>query len=436
MEEGATRCLVMRHLLVQLALLGGLSAAVSPLPAQSWVATTAPSTNWGSIACSADGNNLVAGAGQNTAGLNVAGLIYVSHDSGATWAAADVPAGQWLSVASSADGTTLLAADYLNGLVYSSHDSGATWSSNNVPNEAWYSVACSADGTISFAAALEGSQGFGSAADIYASMDSGATWAQTGAPPGNWDSVASSADGTKLAALELGNDGLGNVWTSTNSGAAWHLAFSNPFANWDVTCSADGTKMAAGSSGGTIFTSMDSGNTWTTNAGPNYSLYWMFLGCSADGSTLVIDGIAAFPAGGYSAGVIFLSSDSGASWVQAPDQGLVPADWSGIAISADGCKLVGAVTAFSSYSVSASPGGIFTLQFTPSPALSIVPSDGGLVLSWTVPSVNFGLQQNPDLAATNWTDVPGTPALDYSTLRSQVTLPAPPGPMFYRLISR
>jgi len=318
---------------------------VSPLPAQSWVATTAPSTNWGSIACSADGNNLVAGAGQNRAGLNAAGLIYVSHDSGATWAAADVPAGQWLS-------------------------------------------------------------------------------------------VASSADGTKLAALELGNDGLGNVWTSTNSGAAWHLAFSNPFANWDVTCSADGTKMAAGSSGGTIFRSMDSGNTWTTNAGPNYSLYWMFLGCSADGSTLVIDGIAASPAGGYPAGVIFLSSDSGASWVQAPDQGLVPADWSGIAISADGCKLVGAVTAFSSYSVSASPGGIFTLQFTPSPALSIVPSDGGLVLSWTVPSVNFGLQQNPDLAATNWTDVPGTPALDYPTLRSQVTLSAPPGPMFYRLISR
>ncbi len=105
-------------------------------------------------------------------------------------------------------------------------------------------------------------------------------------------------------------------------------------------------------------------------------------------------------------------------------------------MSADGCKLVGAVTAFSSYSVSPSPGGIFTLQFTLSPVLAIGRSSGNAVLSWTVPSVNFALQRNPDLATGNWTDVPGTPTLDYSTLRDQVTMPAPPGTMFYRLISR
>ncbi|MGA2657046.1 MAG: hypothetical protein ABSH34_05955 [Verrucomicrobiota bacterium] len=46
--------------------------------------------------------------------------------------------------------------------------------------------------------------------------------------------------------------------------------------------------------------------------------------------------------------------------------------------------------------------------------------------------VDFVLQQNADLGTTNWTDVPGTPALDYSTLRNQVAVPAPAGPMFYR----
>jgi hypothetical protein len=50
--------------------------------------------------------------------------------------------------------------------------------------------------------------------------------------------------------------------------------------------------------------------------------------------------------------------------------------------------------------------------------------------------VSFVLQQSADLGAPNWTDVAAKPVLDYSTLLSRVTLPAPAQPMFYRLISR
>jgi len=66
----------MNNLWILVAALGGLSAALGPLPAQSWVQMTAPSTNIGPVACSADGDTLVAGEGAN---------VWVSTNSGATF---------------------------------------------------------------------------------------------------------------------------------------------------------------------------------------------------------------------------------------------------------------------------------------------------------------------------------------------------------------
>jgi hypothetical protein len=81
-------------------------------------------------------------------------------------------------------------------------------------------------------------------------------------------------------------------------------------------------------------------------------------------------------------------------------------------------------------------GGIYTWQTTPALALNITSLAANLVLSWTVPSMNFVLQQSPDLAVTHWTDVANAPALNYSTLQNQVAIPAASGTMFYRLVSR
>ena len=119
-----------------------------------------------------------------------------------------------------------------------------------------------------------------------------------------------------------------------------------------------------------------------------------------------------------------------------PIVGLPPAywNWTGVAISADGCKLIAAASDGAGL-LQVLPGGVFTLQSTPAPVLAVARSGGKLAFSWIVPSIHFVLQQNPDLGTTNWTDVPATPALDYSTLRNQVTIPAPAGPMFYRLAS-
>jgi hypothetical protein len=410
-----------------------LWAAVGPVSAQSWVPMTAPSTNIGPIACSADGTNLVlAGGGWFYQG----GVVYVSHDSGATWTAADVPVGLWGAVASSADGRVLLATERTHGAVYISNDSGATWGLTDMTN-GWGQVACSADGTKLFAAG----------GPIYASVDSGATWAPTGAPALGWGPLACSADGNTVLAGEGAN-----VWVSTNSGAAFWLAYTlappyiaagDQTACASVACSADGARMAAGSYAGYYYpyagiaTSADAGVTWTfsTNAVEFAQFVWM-LGYSADGHRMA----AAASFGGSVSGVpfseIFLSGDAGLSWALAPylpstrrDRPDMPSP-TGLAMSADGCALFAAGMADLEADFS---GAVATFETNPAPSLAVTRSGRVLVLSWVVPSMNFVLEQSADPGGTNWTEVPGTPVLDYSTLQERVTVPAPAGPMFYRL---
>ena len=96
--------------------------------AQIWYSTTAATDNWVSVACSADGTNLVAAA---AAAPGFSGPICTSRDSGRTWTTYAVPYEPWIAVASSADGNVLAAAsDWLVGSIYYSSDAGSTW--NNV----------------------------------------------------------------------------------------------------------------------------------------------------------------------------------------------------------------------------------------------------------------------------------------------------------------
>ncbi|HEV2394293.1 MAG TPA: hypothetical protein VG146_18230, partial [Verrucomicrobiae bacterium] len=80
-------------------------------------------------------------------------------------------------------------------------------------------------------------------------------------------------------------------------------------------------------------------------------------------------------------------------------------------------------------------GGIYTWQSTPTPVLNIKPSGANLLLSWTVPSMNFVLQESPDLTTGIWSNVTAIRTLSYSNLQYQVSLPAPEGGWFFRLIS-
>lgn len=101
-----------------------LSLSLATLTAQDWTVTSAPSEEWRSVASSADGTTLVAGA--NTYPNNYGPLV-VSTNSGASWTEPIYNHGflrtNWSAVACSADGTRMLAASYL---IYGSTNSGAT----------------------------------------------------------------------------------------------------------------------------------------------------------------------------------------------------------------------------------------------------------------------------------------------------------------------
>jgi len=391
---GRQRCAGRRA--VAAAFLAATSAAAF---AQVWMQTSAPITNWVAVACSADGSKLVATA---NGGFGNAGPIFISADSGATWMQTSAPLTNWSSVASSADGIKLAAVSYRG--VFTSADSGATWTATDGPGDR--RIVSSADGTR-----LVVSSG-------YRSTNSGANWTQL--PASGW-CIASSADGVKLVLAYFNHNGFpqGCICVSTNSGATWTQT-SAPLYSWTgwtaLASSADGTKLAATigytsfpTGPGPIYVSPDGGGTWQASGSP--TSHWAAVACSADGMRLVAT---------TSFGGIYTSTDWGVTWVS---NNVPVTDWSAVACSADGTKLVAVVDG----------GGIWTAQVPPVPLLSIAQLDTNVVLSWTVPSADFTLQENLDLNSTNWTDVTATPTLNLTTLHNEVVLPAPTGNRFYRL---
>jgi hypothetical protein len=92
-------------------------------------------------------------------------------------------------------------------------------------------------------------------------------------------------------------------------------------------------------------------------------------------------------------------------------------------MSADGGKLVAA----------AKDGGIYVLQTVPIPSLSITISGQNAVISWTIPSTSFELQENSTLTSTNWTQVGTIPSLNTTNLHDQVAVPFTGNAAFYRL---
>ena len=116
--------------------------------------------------------------------------------------------------------------------------------------------------------------------------------------------------------------------------------------NWSaIASSADGTKLVAAVNNGYIWTSANSGATWTQQNGSSGSgsRYWSSVASSSDGTHLV----AAVGYTIYTAnqpGAIYTSTDSGVTWASHTSSPLSSSmNWSSVASSADGTKLVAAV---------------------------------------------------------------------------------------------
>ena len=127
----------------------------------------------------------------------------------------------------------------------------------------------------------------------------GTVWSAQNSTIQSWYSIASSADGTKLVAAANGN----MIYTSSDSGATWTKQTASGTETWQsVASSSDGTKLVAVVYGGQIYTSGDGGLTWPPQT---TSRNWQYVTSSADGSKL-----AAVVYGGQ----IYTSVDSGTNW--------------------------------------------------------------------------------------------------------------------------
>jgi DNA-binding beta-propeller fold protein YncE len=184
------------------------------------------------IASSADGSELVA-----TTPGNGYGPIFTSTNSGINWIqATNAPIAYWTSVACSADGNTLMAC--FNSLVYLSTDAGVTWIIASLPAKNWSSVAESADGTKMTALANSGSATLGvGSGGIYTSTDSGTTWVSNNAPSWTWTCAAMSADGNEIIAAVGSPSGSGSIYVlQTIPAPRLNLSASNNdnFISWII----------------------------------------------------------------------------------------------------------------------------------------------------------------------------------------------------------
>ena len=137
---------------------------------------------------------------------------------------------------------------------------------------------------------------------------------------------------------------------------------------------------------------------------------------SADGSQLTA---------AVNGGLIYSSTDSGASWTAA---NVHASNWRVVTTSANGAELVAVVHGGVLYTEQ-SP--IVTPQAVPMPALQIQVANGNVVLSWPAGATNVVLQQSSNITGTVWGDLPTSPVVTNG--QNQVNLPMSTGQCLYRL---
>lgn len=372
---------------------------------QTWTPTSAPTNAWVALACSADGNILIATTGAH---------CFTSTNSGISWISNNVSIfGEILGA--SANGQQVVSAitagdnRYLN--INESTNNGLTWSlaasfTNDTSGPVNHAV-LSANGQNQ-AITFEGPQ-------VFTSTNFGKAWNLSFQlpefNPEQAQGAAISADGRTLIVMNGRN-----VCTTTNFGGSWITNNSPQPGDYRLAASADGRKiLAATMTGGQAYISTNLGVTWAliTNV-PTPP--WSSTASSADGTKLVMvtldyNGIERW---------IYTSQDAGVDWVS---NNAPPLLWEAVASSADGSKRFAA----------AYNGGIWALQTTVSPQLNLAPSKTNLALSWVIPTTNLVLQQSTDLVL--WTDMTNIPAFNLTNLQNQVALWPTDSIDFFRLIS-
>jgi hypothetical protein len=171
---------------------------------------------------------------------------------------------------------------------------------------------------------------------MYGSYDGGATWESMTLPSNaGLPILAASNDAQKLVMVDYGN-----IFTSTDSGGSWTQQASG--RQWNcVASSSDGTKLVAGEQAGpdqgSIWTSSDSGVTWTQQPA-SVGLWCTSIASSSDGTRLIANSWDLVNNSSVTTGTLRVSSDSGITWTECTSAG--QRGWTNVESSADGSRLI------------------------------------------------------------------------------------------------
>jgi len=164
----------------------------------------------------------------------------------------------------------------------------------------------------------------------------------------NWSSVACSSNGatiylTSFQEYAPGTITLdtGNMYISTNRGITWIKQSGNGVPSggyWrDVACSSDGTVAVACIEGMTVYTTTNSGTSWTalgTGAGLPVSGFWGAVAMNPAGTTMYAGTLDEYNTS------LYTSTNSGVSWSKVNYSTTYPTLFRKIVCSSDGTKLL------------------------------------------------------------------------------------------------
>ncbi len=304
---------------------------------QNWIQTINSAKNWNSISMSSSGQYQT--ACENDSG----GSLFVSTDYGNNWTQLGLTTGyEWLNVSISSTGQYQSAIAYDGSVyyIYVSSDFGASWSEKFDYTPRLTGISVSASGQYQSACA-------DNSGSIWISNDYGNNWTQVSSTSSNeWKSISVSASGQYQTACM--NDGTTNyIYTSSDYGNNWTVNSYEPGNGIvsSVSLSSSGQYQSICTSlGGRIYISNDYGNTWVESIGSPTNANLVSISVSASGQYQVVAQYATGSPSGYT-GSIFTSTDYGNNWSSinnAPND-QTDATWTSVAISASGQYIAGVI---------------------------------------------------------------------------------------------
>ena len=202
------------------------------------------------------------------------------------------------------------------------------------------------------------------------------SWATATSVNKNWKDIAVSSDYSKMYAVASGD----HIYSSTDSGSTWtQVGTTGPAKTWvGVATSSDGSTIAALEQNGKVWVSNTSGSGWTQNY---TNKKWYKITMSGDGTKIVA---ITNPDTEQS---IYYSGDSGQNWAQSTIAGGSNKPWSSIQMSTDGTVVYAGAESiwkstngganFSDLSVPRYEGGWFTGIHISSDKTKIIGVAGG-----------------------------------------------------------